>query len=1017
MEQGYGVESVCTAAQRTVGRSIALTRVEQFETTHLRPPFCACAMPSASTFTPTTAFISTSPLILQKRSARTRFLGVRVRRARARHPNCPVVRPRAVLRQRQENGSESDFGYAPDHPLGVDLRDEEVKNLNPSAAGTADEKAGSAASANAGTGAAVQLQQQQHQQSGVNSGESATKQNEVDIRQDGGNKEIRIGVAVGPGQKSSASTSADSSGGTSLGAMKETVIGLVKESTMTGHLRLPTGKEAVLFAWESSIVIALIILLRAGVQSTLKWIHAKLSSRRKDEVTYEESVWECMQRPLESVSVFTVATLIAEAVSRPLAAEGLLRYLRTLRELGFIVCAAWFLLRWIERIRIRYNGDKRADKAQIDATSRIATVATAVVTVLVSLDTVGINVQTVLAFGGVGGVAIGFAGREIISNFFGGFMIYVTRPFTVGEWVRSIEEQELNGTVEDVGWYYTRVRTWDKRPLYIPNSRFSTLIVENGSRMSNRRILHTLNLRLEDVPVLPKIVAELTKFLMVHSELDPRQHRMAYVDGFGAYSVQVWLSCYTKSVFLYDFRRVQQEILLEAHEIIRSHGARLATLTTRDVRPGVDIDRYGPYGTNASYRTPSNEPKVGETPPPPRFKLADIPGAPFFSQMHVDDNLLNIESGVSEESLAAALRMESPYPLPKEQKTNETVAQAPVKPPVHAKQSSEAAIAATAAALAATRRNQARIEEQNARTRAKSDATTPKMNISTAPKTAETQQSDMNKSQDPQSSRTMNIMAALPSNDGSSPPSPGTDTNHGTAAKSTASKSTTNASESGKSNVSSSASSATETAVVHDSSSKRGSNNRKTGQVSRQSDAVDSDPYLPVDSARTMKITGNPSTATSTKEKKAETNGSGNTSTTATKSEPAEKNNTESTLPTPATGTVTSTTGSGSATVSQKNTTLRTTDSNTADASISNDAGRTMKISAASDSAATTSSAVLDAWTSDVAGGGGSSVSSGGGEGEDGAKKSRPSENIGSGGRGNSRNMSSTDSNDSKRGS
>ena len=109
----------------------------------------------------------------------------------------------------------------------------------------------------------------------------------------------------------------------------------------------------------------------------------------------------------------------------------------------------------------------------------MATVTSTAVSVLASLDTVGINVQTVLAFGGIGIVAIGFAGREIISNFFRGFTIYVTRPFAVDERIRSIKEEELSGTVEDIGRYLTRAQTWDKRPLYIPNSRFFTLILDN----------------------------------------------------------------------------------------------------------------------------------------------------------------------------------------------------------------------------------------------------------------------------------------------------------------------------------------------------------------------------------------------------------------------------------------------------------------------------------------------------------------------------------------------------------
>eukprot|EP00171_Calliarthron_tuberculosum_P019454 IDg19454t1 len=263
--------------------------------------------------------------------------------------------------------------------------------------------------------------------------------------------------------------------------------------------------------------------------------------------------------------------------------------------------------------------------------------------------------------------------------------------------------------------------------------------------------------------------------LMAHSDLDPRQHRMAYVEGFGAFSAQVWLSCYTKSVFLYDFRRVQQEVLLNAHEIIRSHGARLATINTRDMRPGIDVDRYGPYGAKASFRSPSNEPKVGETPTPQTFKISDIPGAPFFSRMHVsDDAPFNIESGVSEESFVAAFR-----PDKKQQSDKNAAASPPTAPasnpavetPVTSadnareqqRSTSEAAVAAAAAALTAARRNAERIEEENAhRRRALSEATSASntMKISAAPKASSSGPSSQStESSDAGNSGTMKISA------------------------------------------------------------------------------------------------------------------------------------------------------------------------------------------------------------------------------------------------------------------
>jgi len=80
------------------------------------------------------------------------------------------------------------------------------------------------------------------------------------------------------------------------------------------------------------------------------------------------------------------------------------------------------------------------------------------------MQTLGYSISGVLAFGGIGGIAVGFAARDLLANFFGGFMIYMDRPFDVGDWIRS-PDQEIEGTVEKIGWRLTTIRTFDKRPL------------------------------------------------------------------------------------------------------------------------------------------------------------------------------------------------------------------------------------------------------------------------------------------------------------------------------------------------------------------------------------------------------------------------------------------------------------------------------------------------------------------------------------------------------------------------
>ena len=133
--------------------------------------------------------------------------------------------------------------------------------------------------------------------------------------------------------------------------------------------------------------------------------------------------------------------------------------------------------------RIDSRSQSEPDQSRIDPTTlaalaKLLRLAIIISGVLIALPTLGIEITALLAFGGVGGIAIGFAAQDLLANFFGGLMIYMDRPFAIGDWIRS-PDREIEGTVESIGWRLTVVRTFDKRPLYIPNSVFNTLALEN----------------------------------------------------------------------------------------------------------------------------------------------------------------------------------------------------------------------------------------------------------------------------------------------------------------------------------------------------------------------------------------------------------------------------------------------------------------------------------------------------------------------------------------------------------
>lgn len=154
-------------------------------------------------------------------------------------------------------------------------------------------------------------------------------------------------------------------------------------------------------------------------------------------------------------------------------------------------------------------------------------------------------------------------------------MIYFDRPFKVGDWVRSPDRQ-IEGTVERIGWRMTIIRTFDKRPLYVPNSVFSNIVVENPSRMLNRRIYENIGLRYDDTKKVDAIITDVKSMLQNHPDIDTSQTLIVNFNAFGASSLDFFVYTFTKTVNWVRFHEVKQDVLLEIMAIIHKHDADVA---------------------------------------------------------------------------------------------------------------------------------------------------------------------------------------------------------------------------------------------------------------------------------------------------------------------------------------------------------------------------------------------------------------------------------------------------------
>ena len=261
--------------------------------------------------------------------------------------------------------------------------------------------------------------------------------------------------------------------------------------------------------------------------------------------------------------------------------------LQTILYTVFILLTATGIIRFLNEYNkkklflknISNDDDPLVIEQTYEITIRVTRVIIIVITVLILMQQYGLSITGLLAFGGVGGLVVGLAAKDLLSNFFGGLMIYFDRPFKVGEFIKS-PDRNIEGIVESIGWRLTVVRTFSKNVLYIPNSAFSNIIVENATRMTNRRINEIIGLRYEDLSKIPSIVSDIRKTLNSNPDIDQKNQPVVYFTSFEVSSCDIIVYAFTNTKDWREFLEVKEKVLFEISNIISKNGAEIAFPTT-----------------------------------------------------------------------------------------------------------------------------------------------------------------------------------------------------------------------------------------------------------------------------------------------------------------------------------------------------------------------------------------------------------------------------------------------------
>lgn len=332
------------------------------------------------------------------------------------------------------------------------------------------------------------------------------------------------------------------------------------------------------------IQVFTIVFVTLLISMVLRWIVNRLIAKiEHTENIFDDAVLKALGGPMSGLIWIIGISVAAEMVGQRTDAV-IFDFVEPVRNVGVIAMLAWYLIKFIQEFQAqhvekRLAAGEEVDRTFVDATGKLLRASVVITAALIMLQTLGFSVSGVLAFGGVGGIAVGFAARDIMANLFGGLTIYLDRPFAVGDWIRS-PDKEIEGTVEEIGWRRTVIRTFETRPLYVPNATFTTISVENPSRMANRRIKETIGVRYDDVRVLPDILEQIRRLLQEHPDIDQSRTLMVNLNEFGDSSVNFFIYTFTRTTVWTEYHEIKERIMLEISRIIETNGAEIAYPTT-----------------------------------------------------------------------------------------------------------------------------------------------------------------------------------------------------------------------------------------------------------------------------------------------------------------------------------------------------------------------------------------------------------------------------------------------------
>lgn len=239
----------------------------------------------------------------------------------------------------------------------------------------------------------------------------------------------------------------------------------------------------------------------------------------------------------------------------------------------------WAIIAVIESLRDlfhhateKFNPDLAQEMG--DFILKIAKVLVGAIGLGAMLQVWSINVTALVASLGLGGLAFALAAKDTAANMFGSFALLADKSIRIGEWIKV---GGVEGTVEDIGMRTTKIRSFDKSLITVPNQIVSNSPIENFSRRGVRRIKMHIGLTYStSAEQLSNIVKEIRSMLHSHENISQNETPLVNFESFGDSSLNILIHTFTNTSNWERYLSIREEIHLKIIRIVENNGSSFA---------------------------------------------------------------------------------------------------------------------------------------------------------------------------------------------------------------------------------------------------------------------------------------------------------------------------------------------------------------------------------------------------------------------------------------------------------